>query len=166
LSYKAAMLDRYLAPLLHRHCLVFGWGDTWEHGQRIRDSEVPILFSSAKIRPGISESHSVRHPIDIPERAFKVPASGGFTIHAPSPAIPDLFEDVVPVERDDREWLDLVVHYLSDVKARNALASRQRTLILERHTYFGRCAAIATFLGEARLKDALGNAKARFVLRG
>ncbi|HLG41911.1 MAG TPA: glycosyltransferase, partial [Planctomycetota bacterium] len=164
--YKAAMLDRYLVPLFRWRCLVFGWGDTWKNRQTISDSDVPVLFASARLCPGISEAHSVLHPIDIPERVFKIPASGGFTIHTPSPAIPDLFGDVVPTARDDREWLGMVEHYLSDDKARIELAARQREEVLRRHTYFDRCVGIAAALGDGGLADALMKAKTGFVKPG
>ncbi len=144
--YKAIMLDRYLKPLFGHNCQIYGWGNTWRNSRVIDDNDVPALFSTAKICPSVSESHSVPHPVDVPERLFKVPASGGFTIHTPSPAIPDFFGDVVPMAKDVHHWKDLVGYYLSHDNERIALAKKQYEAVTAKHTYFDRCMGIARLL--------------------
>lgn len=161
--YKAIMMDRYLVPLFVRKCLIFGWANTWGNNRSITDADVPTLFSSAKICPSVSESHTVHHPIDVPERVHKVMASGGFTIHTPSPAIPDMFGDVVPMAKDVQHWLDLVTYFLIHEDERKQLAQKQRKLSLEKHTYFDRCQGIAKVLNNTILADSLTKAKATIV---
>lgn len=146
-GYKAKMLDIYMKPLMARYkCKIYGWGG-WEHNKTIEESGMPALFSTATICPSISEPHSRVYPIDIPERVFKVPAGGGFTIHTPSPAIEDLFEDVVPIAKDPEHWLELIQYYLNNKAERERLANRQRRMILARHTYFDRCSDMLNAVG-------------------
>lgn len=136
--YKAKMLDIYIKPLLKKYkCQVFGWGG-WGKPSFIKDVDVPKLFSSVDIAPSVSESHSRVHPVDIPERLFKVPASGGFTIHSPTPALIDLFGDELPMAKNQKEWIGLIDHYLANPEHRKAMAIKQRESILKRHTYFDR----------------------------
>lgn len=157
--YKAVMMDQYLPPLFSNKCQIFGWGNTWRNNQAINDSDVPRLFSSAKICPSVSETHTAHHPVDVPERVFKVPAAGGFTIHTPTPAGTDLWGDTIPMAKDVKHWVELHNFYLSHDAERTALAKKQRELILARHTYFDRCAGIARVLGDQGLNDRLMAAK-------
>ena len=161
--YKDVMLNRFLKPLFNKACLIYGLGNVWGNGLTIADIDVPSLFSSAKICPSVSESHAVHHPIDIPERVYKVPAAGGFTIHTPSPAIPDMFGDVIPMATDVQHWLDLVNYYLANEDKRRQLAKRQHEAVLDSHTYFDRCTAIARVLGDDVLRCSLVAAKIEHV---
>jgi hypothetical protein len=146
-GYKAKMLDIYIKPLIHKYkCNIYGWGG-WEKNQKLDDIEVPHLFASAKICPSVSEPHSRIYPIDLPERVFKIPAAGGFTIHSPSPAVPDLFGDVVPMAKDEHEWIEMINYYLANDDLRVREAARQRRVIISRHTYFDRCANMLRTMG-------------------
>jgi spore maturation protein CgeB len=159
--YKARMLEKYLVPLIKtKKSLIYGWGNTWGNNKAISDNEVPILFSTAKICPSVSEGHTSIHPVDVPERVFKVPAGGGFTIHTPSPAINDLFGDAVPMAKNPAHWMELIEFYLKNDKARIEQAKKERECILEKHTYFDRCLGIAKILGDSSLADNLKAAKA------
>lgn len=149
-GYKAKMLDKYMKPLMAKYnCRVYGWGG-WKNNKKIHDNDVPTLFSSATICPSVSESHTREHPVDVPERLFKVPAAGGFTIHTPSPALPDLFGDELPVAKNPKHWMELVDHYLNSPEERKELAARQRKTVLKRHTYFDR---IFKMVNQASKKD-------------
>lgn len=166
--YKAIMMDKYLSPLFSKKCLIYGWGKSWPnkpgfHNVMLPDVEVSTLFSSAKICPSVSESHTSVHPIDVPERVFKVPAAGGFTIHTPSPAIKDLFGDTIPMAKNVTEWLELINHYLSHDNLRIDLAKKQRKLILDKHTYFDRCVGIAKIINNNDLVNKLLEAKQRLI---
>lgn len=154
--YKAKMLDRYLKPLFKKYnCQIYGWGNSWGNNLSIDDRDVSKLFSTAKICPSISESHTCVHPVDVPERVFKVPASGGFTIHTPSPAIPDLFGDDLPTANNQQDWLDKIAYYMNNDKERLESARRQRMITLQKHTYFDRCIAIAQRMGLSALERSL-----------
>lgn len=165
--YKAKMLDIYLVPLIKNHkCKIYGWGG-WQKflGRNfgIGDNEVSSLFSTAKICPSVSEPHTRVHPVDVPERVFKVPAAGGFTIHTPSPAISDLFGDIVPMAKNENDWHRLIRHYLANNDEREHMAKRQRDLILRRHTYFDRACGMADVLNNQDLRASLENAKATLI---
>lgn len=157
--YKVIMMDKYLTPLFRYKHKVYGWGNTWRNNQTIDDMDVPKLFVSAKICPSVSESHTVHHPIDVPERVFKVPASGGFTIHTPTPAGHDLWGDIIPTAKDVHSWIELHEYYLNHDDERIALAKQQRELILARHTYFDRCMGIAKAINDNDMVNKLMTAK-------
>jgi len=165
--YKAHMLDPYLVPLLKLHkCKIYGWGG-WQkfigRNFSIDDNKVASLFSTAKICPSISEPHTRVFPVDVPERVFKVPAAGGFTIHTPSPAVSDLFGDVIPMAKNPTEWYKLIRHYLANNDEREYMAGRQRSLILRKHTYFDRACGIADVIGRPGLRTALEDAKEKLI---
>lgn len=162
--YKAKMMDKYLIPLIKKYnCKVFGWGNTWKNNKSISDSDVSKLFSSAKICPSISESHSVMSPVDLPERVFKVPAGGGFTIHTPSVAINDLFGDSIPMANNTAEWFEMIEYYINNTVKRNELKEKQRNVILSKHTYFDRNIMVARAIGSQSLENSLKEAKLRFL---
>jgi hypothetical protein len=163
-GYKAIMLDKYMTPLSRKKkCLIYGWANSWGNKMAITDADVPFLFSSAKICPSVSEPHSVPHPVDVPERVFKVCASGGFTIHTPSPAIPDMFGDAMPMARDPKHWFELIDHYLKNDAERQAMAKKQRAVTLAKHTYFDRCQGIAKVIGNTKMVADLAQAKEKLL---
>lgn len=159
--YKAKMMDKYLMPLKTKYkCQIFGWSPNLPD---ISDQDAPVLFSSAKVCPAVSESHSAVHPIDIPERVFKVPASGGFTIHTPSPAIPDLFGDDIPMASGPAEWFELIDHFIKNDDERRQQAEWQRASVLRRHTYFDRAESIARQIEAWDVAQSLVSAKSKFM---
>jgi hypothetical protein len=161
-AYKALMLDPYLKPLIKKYnSKVFGWGG-WGRGSNINDNDVPKLFASAKVCPSVSEIHTSRHPIDVPERVFKVPACGGFTIHTPSPAIPAMFGSAVPMASNPKNWFELIDHYINDDRARKEQALKQYKVVMDHHTYFDRCIGIANAINDETMKTKLLEAKATY----
>ena len=158
--YKAITMDKYLPQLFKAYkSKVYGWGGWGPSGQTIPDAEVPILFASATVSPSVSEPHTIVHPIDLPERPFKVIASGGLTIHTPSPAVAPTFGDAVPVPRDMQHWMDLVMHFIVHPEERAQRAALQRKVVLEKNTYFDRCVGIARVIKNPGLEAALLSAK-------
>jgi hypothetical protein len=142
-AYKAMNIDKYLTPVVARtNAQVYGWGG-WPKGPKFRgpiiDEEVNKLFSSAKICPSLVEPHTSRYGIDIPERMFKIPLGGGFTICDPCAGIgryvsPDIF----PLAQDPGHYAQLVDFYLKNDAKREELRKEQRKAILKDHTYFSR----------------------------
>ena len=106
------------------------------------------LISSVDICPSVSESHTRVHPVDVPERLFKIPAAGGFTIHTPTPALSDLFGDELPMAKNPADWQRLIAHYLNNPVERVATAKKQREAVLKRHTYFDRIYKMASTLSQ------------------
>jgi len=142
--YKAMNIDKFLTPVIKKYnSRVYGWGG-WKHiGNKskgpIEDHEVNKLFSSAKICPAISEPHTIRYGIDIPERIWKVPLGGGFTISDPVKNLDKYisYNDFITA-RNPQEYANLIAHYLPREEARKKLAKRQRLAVLKDHTYFSR----------------------------
>ena len=154
-AYKACNLDTYLIPALksHKYCL-FGWGG-WKgfkfrplpHGTDIDRK----LFSSAKISPSVCEPHTSIYCIDWPERIFKVPLCGGFTISDRIKGFDKyLPPETFPMASDPEEYLQLIEHYLSNEQERKDLSARQHDYVLRHHTYFER---IKIFLKAAGFGD-------------
>jgi GT2 family glycosyltransferase len=137
--YKQKMMDVYLNPLRNKYkCGFYGWNNAWGMGT-ISNDDSKHLFKSCKICPSVSESHSVQHPIDIPERVYKVPCAGGFTIHTPTKAIASMgLSDVIPVAADANDWFQMIHHYMTNDDERIDLALKQRSAILGGHTYLHR----------------------------
>jgi len=147
-GYKAHNLDKYIVPLQKRYnCGVFGWGGWGSGSRRISDTEGNKLFSSCKICPAVSEPHTTDYGIDIPERLFKVPLSGGFTISDPVYDIERITKDVIPLAKTQGQWFELIDHYLKNPDKRKKEAKEQRKYILENHTYFDRMANLFEMIG-------------------
>lgn len=148
-GYKAHNLDKYIMPLLKKHkCGVFGWGGWPPPSRKITDSEGNRLFASSKVCPSVSEPHTTLYGIDIPERIFKVPLSGGFTISDPVKGIERITKDVIPLAKNPQQWFDIIEHYLKHDDERRELAKRQREHMLQNHTYFDRMANLFRSIGE------------------
>jgi len=141
-KYKGINLRKYLIPVLNKtNAMVYGWGG-WNHPKyrgKIANSEINSLFSSAKICPTVVEPHTTRYGIDVPERMFKIPLGGGFTICDPFKGIERYIKkDIFPVANNPKEYLDLILYYIKHDDKREQLREQQRHHILAHHTYFSR----------------------------
>lgn len=150
-KYKAMNLDKYLVPILNRtKSKVFGWGG-WKHPKYcgvIKDADVNKLFSSSKVCPAMVEPHTTRYGIDIPERMFKVPLGGGFTICDPCKGLERyVSKDIFPMASNPSEYHDLIHHYIKNDNERIDLKKKQRKSILSDHTYFSRIQGFLKFSG-------------------
>lgn len=154
--YKAHNLDQYLVPVLKKHSYrCYGWGG-WEG--ICKYSKLPDktdidrkLFSTAKISPSICEPHTTKYSIDWPERIFKVPLTGGFTISDNISGFDRyLPTDIFPMAASPKQFKSLVNHYLTNEQERKEMASKQKKYILDNHTYFDR---VKTFLRAGGFKD-------------
>jgi len=153
--YKGINIDKLLMPVI-KSCSsqVFGWGG-WPKGPKFKgpanDGMINKLFSSAKICPSIVEPHTSRYGIDIPERMFKVPLGGGFTICDPCKGIGRYVDTkIFPLAKNAKNYLDLVKHYLKHDAEREKLRILQRKAILKDHTYFSRIQGFLRFSGHDR----------------
>lgn len=150
--YKAINIDKYLLPILKdTNSKVYGWGG-WKglpfYKGKANDSIVNKLFSSAKVCPSVVEPHTTRYGIDIPERMFKVPLGGGFTVCDPCKGLDRLVSlKVFPMAKNPKEYRDLIKYYLNHDKERNELKKKQREAILKGHTYLTRIQNFLKFSG-------------------
>lgn len=158
-KYKALNIDKYLVPVLNRrNAKIYGWGG-WKHPKyhgQIQDTNVNKLFSSAKVCPSIVEPHTARYGIDIPERMFKVPLAGGFTICDPCEGLDRYVSpEIFPIAKDPKHYAELIDYYIINDEERITLRKRQREAILKEHTYFTRIQGFLRFSGyEAEAEEA------------
>ena len=130
---------------------VYGWGG-WPKGKPatyrggIEDQNVNKVFSSAKVCPSIVEPHTTAFGIDIPERMFKIPLAGGFTVLDPCVGIERFVpKDVFPIAKNPSHYLDLIMYYVKNDKIREDLKKKQRLAIMKDHTYFSRIQGFLRF---------------------
>lgn len=103
------------------------------------------LYSSAKICVNFHEREddgSQPHYI-VNQRAFKIPACGGFQICDHVPALTKYFaEDEIVVARDPDDWFRKVDYYLTHERQRREIQSRGAQRALRDHTYHNRLRAV------------------------
>lgn len=151
-AYKAKNINKYLMPVFNKlNSQVYGWGG-WPKGKPltyrggIEDQHVNKIFSSAKVCPSIVEPHTTTFGIDIPERMFKIPLAGGFTVLDPCAGIERLVSrDVFPIAKNPSHYLDLIAYYVKNDKIREDLKKKQRLAIMKDHTYFSRIQGFLKF---------------------
>jgi len=150
-QYKAKRLDQFLIPMLEstrRTYCVRGWGewpnDMCDGGLEEKDAEA--FLASGKVGPCISEPHTGKSGIDIPERVFKVILSGLVAIHDPVPGIlkelPNLIVTHSPIEFANK--VEEVLH-LSPGE-RKILTESQFADVVGNHTYHHRLASLLKHL--------------------
>lgn len=150
--YKGMNINKYLMPVLNAYnSIIYGWGGWGNHPKyrgHIKNEDVNVLLSSAKVCPSIVEPHTSRYGIDIPERMFKVPLGGGFTICDPVENLNRYISyDVFPTARNPNEYYDLVGYYCEHNDDRERLKRLQRHWILKNHTYLNRIQRILKICG-------------------
>jgi hypothetical protein len=142
-AYKAPIIDSYLLPLREHGLSIYGWGN-WPGGTlgQPSDADVPALLARTKVGPCISEPHTHRFGIDLPERVFKVALSGAVAVHDPAHHLEMVLANVL-IGHDPVEYVELCQHWLTASETdRAALATRQRQEVLAGHTYFHRLARL------------------------
>ncbi len=140
--YKAINLDKYIVPVARKYKSVWlGWSgpkDLWRGSTTQED--ICSLFHSAKICPCVVEPHTTRYGIDMPERIFKVAASGALAISDPVLGIERFFsKDVLPLASNPSHYMQLCGMYIKmDPVARKNQANLLRNEVLRNHTYYNR----------------------------
>jgi hypothetical protein len=159
-KYKALNIDKYLVPAINEHdSKIYGWGG-WKNNSKyqgpINDDDVNKLFSSAKVCPSIVEPHTSRYGIDIPERMFKIPLAGGFTILDPCEGIERyISSDIFPIAKNPNDYRKLITYYINHDEERERLQKQQNLVTLQNHTYFSRIQGFLRFSGyEAEAEEA------------
>jgi len=150
-TYKALTIDKFLFPVL-KACSyqLHGWGD-WPNNVCsgvLPEDQVTNFFNTGKIGPCISEQHTQRYGIDIPERAFKVSLCGCLIVHDPVPRLDAIIPGVV-VARDQNDYLEKCLYYIRNEAERIQLAEQQRQQVLNNHTYHHRMRGLLSVLGFA-----------------
>lgn len=150
-TYKAKTIDEYLFPVFDEiNCTkeIRGWGG-WPDRMRVKtidDSEVNNFLNTGLIGPCMSEEHTQKFGIDIPERAFKLALCGVCAIHDPVPAIKNLVPSLV-VSKDAKDYKQLIEYYVKHRDEATEIAKKQQQEVLASNTYHHRCAALFESLG-------------------
>lgn len=155
--YKSINLNKYLLPVIQSaNAKIYGWGG-WKHigakykGPVKKESDVNKVFSSSKVCPSVVEPHTTRYGIDIPERMFKVPLGGGFTVCDPCKGLERYVDkNIFPIADNPNHYRDLILYYIKNDSKRIELQKKQRKAILENHTYHTR---IQGFLNVSGFKE-------------
>jgi hypothetical protein len=141
-GYKAINMDKYIVPVARKYKSIWlGWSgpkDLWKG--KTTQEEICALFHSAKICPCVVEPHTTKFGIDIPERIFKVAASGAMTISDPVVGIDRYFnKDVLPTATNPDHYMELCHMYINMNDAqRKTQAKLMRKEVMENHTYYNR----------------------------
>lgn len=152
-AYKGKSIDKYLIPALNDARIsktVHGWGD-WPVGMclgELPDSEVRGFLNSGRVGPCISEPHTLEYGFDLPERLFKVALCGALVVHDPVPGLSRYMPSAV-VASSSSEFIDKIIYYSSETNTQERidLVRRQRSEVLENHTYDHRVAGLLGALG-------------------
>lgn len=159
-GYKAKNLDKYLKPMLGWTDLpvyAHGWGD-WPAGSGfhgpIDDDGVVRLLNSSKVGPCVTEPHTTKWGIDLPERLWKVALCGAVVVHDAVEGLRRHMPSVV-MAGSPAQFHELCRHYATCGEGeRAAVAAAQRAEVLAGNTYFSRMATL--FEGIHRATEAPG----------
>lgn len=135
--------DTYWKRALSKERLAFTWIPRLHY-----ENELPILYRSSQ---AIINIPSLQSSASVNQRAFDVPACGGFVLSESSPALNELFEPGVEnisyQGKDD--MLFRIAWLLEDKQGRNRIALAARKRILSQHTYEHRLIEIIRRMREA-----------------
>jgi hypothetical protein len=167
-GYKSRTLDKYIVRLCqpNRKYNIKIYGNTgWGVPQfcgMIPDGEVKHTLASATICPNISEPHSQVFGYDIVERPFKLLSNGCFCI---SDYVQSMAEDVfnndeIVFVKSPDEFEEKVQYFLKNPDERLLYIERGQRIVMEKHTYFDRCAQILRELRMDKEAESMMNTKA------
>ena len=152
-SYKAQSIDPYLFPTIDQPGVtykLYGWGE-WPSrycSGTLADDKVAAFFQSGRVAPCISEPHTQRYGIDVPERVWKVALSGALAIHDPVPSLRNQCKSII-IAQNPTDYSKLCLYYSRAVNAEERVAKvkEQRAEILANHTYHHRLAGLLRAVG-------------------
>jgi hypothetical protein len=150
-AYKAQTIDEYLLPILQNKQYKIGlrgWGG-WPsnlNASSIDDKDVNGFLNCGVVGPCMSEIHTHKYGIDIPERAFKLALCGVCAIHDPVPSIRNMISSMV-VASSKQDYQNLVDYYVKHFDEAREIAQIQRLEVLSAHTYHHRCSTLFEALG-------------------
>lgn len=107
-----------------------------------------VLYASADVCVNLHERHQVCFGGDCNERAFKIPAAGGFQVSDDVACLHSYFgpEEIV-IAATIAEWFERIDHYLGRPEERTAIAAAGRRRVARDHTYRNRAEQLLTMIG-------------------
>jgi spore maturation protein CgeB len=145
--------QRYLVPALPFGLAIYG-NNAWQAPLvaacrgKVPMEELPALYAASAVN---LNAHIPDHVAfdTLNQRLYDILACGGFVISDRIDALESVFEDaVLTTDGDDDLWAKLVCS-LADGDDRRRRAAKGRRLVLDRHTYAHRSAAVVEFLQTA-----------------
>jgi spore maturation protein CgeB len=145
--------QRYLVPALPFGLAIYG-NNAWQAPLvaacrgKVPMEELPALYAGSAVN---LNAHIPDHVTfdTLNQRLYDILACGGFVISDRIDALESVFEDaVLTTDGDDDLWAKLVCS-LADGDDRRRRADKGRRLVLDRHTYAHRSAAVVEFLQTA-----------------
>lgn len=145
--YKAITLDKYILPLCSGKykIRIFGnqpWNTNKYYGFLPQTEERHVL-KSAKICLNVHELHSQELGYDVIERPFKLISNKCFVVSDYVLRLHRIFPEM-PMAKTPEEFENLVDFWIKDEQQeeKRAIIDRQYKEVLDKHTYFDRCAQI------------------------
>lgn len=117
------------------------WGRGWKDAVAPERCHAPVpydrlhsVYRSCRVNLAVPHAQSVD---SVTQRAFDVPAAGGFVLGQWRPSVADLFDvgEELAVYRSDEEARDLAAHYAADCESARQIAQKARKRVLAEHTY-------------------------------
>lgn len=122
-----------------------GWEDTklaaFGHGMA-RYDELPEIYGSAAIVVDDAASHTLPYG-SVNSRVFDALACGALVITNGERGVRELFDTDFPTWRSGEDVVQQIHEYRDNAKQREKLAERYRSVVLDRHTYAHRAAALS-----------------------
>lgn len=135
--------DTYWKRVLKRDGSAFAWLARLDY-----EKELPLLYRSS---PALVDIPTLQSSAAVNQRAFDVPACGGFVVSESSPALDELFEPGLEAVsyQNDEDMLLQISRWLKDKQGRHRIMLAARKRILAQHTYEHRLIALIRRMHEA-----------------
>ena len=148
LHLKNDTTARYLMPLLKQYHGVIA-GTNWPVGLgELSIAEAAPMYNFAKIYPNYHLPWQYEQVDEINERAYIIPACGGFELVDNPAAMAQLFAyDEMAVASSAAEFHEMFAHYLSHPEERTPYVSKGMQRVFDEYTLFHRLSHLADFLG-------------------
>lgn len=149
-------LIRKLLSLVPREQILIHGGDDWqrllkvEARQPVAANQLSRLYGTSLISPNIHTVRQKSHQLQVNDRCFQIPASGGFQV-CDNPLALGYFEDSeIVVANTGDEFIERVDYFLRHPEATLPYVKAALSAVKAKHSYFNR---IATLFGELSFND-------------
>lgn len=146
------LFRRLLASVPHERICIHG-GEDWRRllGISAQPTEIGAdiadLYRRSLIAPNIHTARQREHLVQVNDRCFQIPASGGFQI-CDTPLIRDFFNDteVVLAETQD-DFVEKTMHYIQYPEETLPFVENAMRRVRRDHSHFNRIASVFEALG-------------------
>ena len=144
---KLARTDAYLSPLIGKYNGILA-GVGWPVGvgeMPLQDSS--LMYNFAKIYPNYHLDNQVVNFNEVNERAFIIPACGGFELTDNPKAMRELFrDDEMAIADTPDQFAEMFDHYMSHPDERLELTRRGMNRVWKEYTLFHVLSRLIQFL--------------------